>query len=233
MCTSRAPVPNGSIRVWNNNCSFGFVPFEHWEHLSQRTRTNLAQSKKCEGYMEWTQRTWCQSLPADLLLLGWDTCWHRSIFWPLKKTWVGSKIYSRNYRCTYFRLFFNCSSKEKWCCYLGACLQAPACAGHLQRDGSPHSQLRDAHRLRDSWHEMQSLQTVSITLCHTLPITAHVKCTHRNRHWKAKTAPVSELTICYLSLHCCAAFTFPVVISQTEKTIFSNTCFVISFFLNI
>lgn len=52
MCTSHAPVPNGSIRVRNNNWSFGFVPSEHWEHLSQRTRTNLAQSKKYEGYME-------------------------------------------------------------------------------------------------------------------------------------------------------------------------------------
>lgn len=113
MCTSRAPVPNGSIRVWNNNGSFGFVPFEHWEHLSQRTRTNLAQSKKCEGYMEWTQRTWCQSLPADLLLLGWATCWHRSIFWPLKKIWVGSKIYSRNYRCTYFRVFSSTAAARR------------------------------------------------------------------------------------------------------------------------
>lgn len=41
-----------SIRVWNNNWSFGFVPSEYWEHLSQRTRTNLVQSKKCKGFME-------------------------------------------------------------------------------------------------------------------------------------------------------------------------------------
>lgn len=94
----------------------------------------------------------------------------------------------------------------------------------------PDSQLRDTHGLRGSGDEMQSLQTVSITPCHTLPITAHVKCTHKNRHWKAKTAPVSNLTICYLSLHCCAAFTFLVVISQADKTIFSNICFVIWFF---
>lgn len=48
-CTSCAPVPNGSIRVWNSNWYFGFGPAEYWEHSSQRTRTNLVKSKKCEG----------------------------------------------------------------------------------------------------------------------------------------------------------------------------------------
>lgn len=52
MCTSCAPVPNGSIRVWNNNWSFDFVPSEHWERLSQRTTTNLVQSKKREVHTE-------------------------------------------------------------------------------------------------------------------------------------------------------------------------------------
>lgn len=51
-CTSCAPVPNGSIRVWNSNWYFGFGPSEYWEHLTQRIRTNLVQSKKCEGDME-------------------------------------------------------------------------------------------------------------------------------------------------------------------------------------
>lgn len=76
---------------------------------------------------------------------------------------------------------------------------------------------------------MYSFQIVSIILCHTLAIIAPVKYTCKNTHWKAVTVPVSNPTVCYLSLHCCAAFTVLVAISHVHNTIFSNICFVVWF----
>lgn len=170
-------------------------------------------------------------LPADLLPLGWSICWDRGTLWTLQKTWLWPGINSRNYRCIYFRVFSSTAAARR----NDAVTWVRLCKHHHlywaptegQQPKLPEfCELRDAHRLRERWDDMQAFQTVSITLCHTLPITAHVKCTHKNRHWKAKTAAVSDLTICYLSLHYCAVFTLLVkVISSGHQPHTQNNLF--------
>lgn len=75
-----------------------------------------------------------------------------------------------------------------------------------------------------------SLSKLFPSHCATPCPSQHMWRAHTGTGTGKQTAPVSDLTICYLSLHCCSAFTFLVVISHTDKTIFSNTCFVIWFF---
>lgn len=75
-----------------------------------------------------------------------------------------------------------------------------------------------------------SLSKLFPSHCATPCPSQHMWRAHTGTGTGKQTAPVSDLTICYLSLHCCSAFTFLVVISHTDKTIFSNTRFVIWFF---
>lgn len=137
------------------------------------------------------------------------------------------EIDSRNYRCIYFRVFSSSAAARRndAVTWVHLCKHQPVLGPYRGTAAqTPRSEMP-----QDSWNDMQSLQTVSITPCHTLPTTAHVKCTHKNRHWKAKIAPVSDLTICYLSLHCWCSLHISSGHQPHRQTMFSNICFRISF----